>query len=65
MMRMTFSFFESPSAAEPALKVTVDAIGERHWKDLKPFVNACEEMGKQLGKQLEKSGDLDRINGKK
>jgi TolB-like protein len=65
MMRMTFSFFESPSATEPALKMTVDAIGERHWKDAKPFINACEEMGKQLGKQLEKSGDLDRINGKK
>ena len=65
MMRMTFSFFESPSSAEPVLKVTADAIGERHWKDVKPFVNACEEMGKQLGKKMDKSGDLDRINGKK
>ncbi|HUI90929.1 MAG TPA: hypothetical protein VLX68_01665 [Chitinivibrionales bacterium] len=65
MMRMTFSFFETPSAAAPSLTVTIDGIGERHWKDVKPFINACEETGKLLGKQLEKSGDLDRINGKK
>jgi hypothetical protein len=64
-IRMTFSFFDNPSAAQPIIKVTMDATGERHWKDVKPFVNACEEMGKKLGRQLEKSGELDRINGKK
>jgi hypothetical protein len=65
LLKMTFSFYDSPAAAEPSMKVTVEAIGERHWKDVKPFINACEEIGDQLGKDLKKSGALDKLNNRR
>jgi hypothetical protein len=65
MLKMTFSFYDSPIASQPSMQVTVEAIGERHWKDVKPFVNACEEIGDQLGKNLKKSGALDKLNNRR
>jgi hypothetical protein len=64
ILKMTFSFYDSPVAAEPSLKMTSEAIGERHWNDVKPFINACEEIGDQLGKDLKKSGALDKLNNR-
>jgi len=60
-IRMTFTFFPSPSSSQSILTVTAEAVGERHWHDVKPFINACEELGKQLEKRLSRSDDLDKL----
>jgi TolB-like protein len=65
MIRMTFLFFENSTAAEAKYQVTVDAIGERNWKDVKPFIFACSEAAKNLEKGLDKNGALSQLNAKK
>lgn len=64
-IRMTFAIFASPSAGQPAFSVTAEATGERHWHDVTPFINACEELGNELGKQLRKSDAFDKLNEEK
>ncbi|HMD67703.1 MAG TPA: CsgG/HfaB family protein [Chitinivibrionales bacterium] len=64
-IRITFAVFPSPSAAQPAFSVTAEATGERHWHDVTPFINACEELGKELGKQLRRSDAFDKLDGGK
>jgi TolB-like protein len=61
-IRMTFGIFPSPSAGQPAFTVDAEATGERHWHDVQPFINACEELGDELGKKLRHSDEFDKLN---
>jgi hypothetical protein len=65
-IRMTFAIFPSPSSAgQPSMTQTVEATGDRHWHDVKPFINACEALGEELGKQLEKSDAFEKLKDEK
>ena len=59
---VSLTFYNGPTAENPAYAAQITAIGERQWGDTKPFINMFEAIGEQIESGLRKANYIKQLN---